>query len=65
MNSAGDIIFSLGPQIASFKISSSSYSWSIETPSLADTMGLVFGHPDTSFAAYLATDQANCFLTLL
>jgi len=64
MNSAGDIIFSLGWQIASFKISSSSYSWSIETP-YDFTMGLVFGHPDTSFAAYLATDLVKCFLTLL
>jgi len=52
MNSANQIVFS-GARIASFQLSSSSYSWSIEN-SAVYTMGIVFGNPDTLYVANFA-----------
>ena len=63
MNSANQIVFS-GAGIASFQLSSSSYSWSIYN-SLVNTMGIVFGNPDTLYVANFAKASTNCYLTLL
>jgi hypothetical protein len=63
MNSQGQIIFS-GKQIALFEVSSSSFIWSFENTNIG-TIGVLFGNPDTSYAAYFSAESSICYLSLL
>jgi hypothetical protein len=63
MNSQDRIIFS-GKQIASFEVSSTSFIWSFENTNIK-TIGVLFGNPDTSYAAYFSAISSNCYLSLL
>jgi len=63
MNSQGQIIFS-GKQIASFEVSSTSFIWSFENTNIK-TIGVLFGNPDTSYAAYFSATSSNSYLSLL
>ena len=65
MNSAGKILFS-GTQIALFDISLVGYAWSFYRTGL-QTIGIVFGNPDTQYAANFArlAGPVSCYLTLM
>ena len=63
MNSGGKILFS-GRYIALFDLSSTDFAWSKYNTAVY-TIGLVFGNPDTSYAANFAYASPNCYLTLM